>query len=73
MDKMREIWDAHDEARDKAWREEPGSFDTIDAFKAGVEWQAARTVPRRRCGDMSGRCPGVKNWPLNEVEEEEDE
>lgn len=26
-----------------------------------------------RCGDMPGRCPGVKNCPLNEVEEEEDE
>ena len=43
--KMREVWDAHDEARNKAWREEPGTFDTLDAFKAGAAWQAAQSVP----------------------------
>jgi len=26
-----------------------------------------------RCGDMPGRCPGVRNCPLNEVEDEDDE
>lgn len=41
-DKMRDIWNAHDEARNKAWREEPGTFDTLDAFKAGAAWQAAQ-------------------------------
>lgn len=44
-DKMREVWDAHDKARNKAWREEPGTFDTLDAFKAGAAWQAAKSVP----------------------------
>lgn len=44
-DKMREVWDAHDEARNRAWREEPGTFDTLDAFKAGAAWQAAQSVP----------------------------
>ncbi len=29
--------------------------------------------PACKCGDMPGRCPGVRNCPLNEVEEEEDE
>ncbi len=28
---------------------------------------------RCRCGDMPGRCPGVRNCPLNECEDEEDE
>lgn len=45
-DKMREVWDAHDKARNKAWSEawseEPGTFDTLDAFKAGAAWQAAQ-------------------------------
>ena len=44
-DKMREVWDAHDKARNKAWREEPGTFDTLDAFKAGAAWQAVKSVP----------------------------
>lgn len=43
-DEMREVWDAHDKARNKAWREEPGTFDTLDAFKAGAAWQAAYTA-----------------------------
>ena len=44
-DKMREVWEAHDKARNKAWREDPGTFDTLDAFKAGAAWQAAKSVP----------------------------
>jgi len=26
-----------------------------------------------KCGDMPGRCPGVRNCPLNECEDEDDE
>ena len=44
-EKMREVWEAHDKARNKAWREDPGTFDTLDAFKAGAAWQAAKSVP----------------------------